>query len=552
MDVSQLTVEQLGGIVGLFGPCMDDYLYVYDFKRDYYFISADAMKRFRLPAEQFTDVLENHKHFVYPEDVDMLVEELKLLSTGKKLSHNLHYRWLGRDGKPIWINCRGRVLLDEDGSAHFLVGCINEIGKKQKADNVSGLLGESSMHACFETCAEDIPAGFLLRLGLDDFKDINENHGMDYGDFILQKTAEVITKCILPGQQLFRVVADEFAIVDFFGGTVEDARELYRTIRRELLAFVEENQYQAVYTVSGGIVDNAQMKGYDDAMKFSEFALNEAKKRGKNTYTLFEMDAYLDYMQKRDLNRELYHAALNGFEGFEVYFQPLMNAGEADLHGAETLLRFHREDGTMASPGEFIPILEETGLIIPVGKWVLRQAVIACKEWRRFVPDFRVNVNLSYVQVLKSQVFSDIKNIIEECGATPSSVCIELTESGYLDGNPHFIKLWNSLKDYGVQLALDDFGTGYSNLHCLCDLKPTCVKIDRSFMVKALNREYEHQLLHHIVEMAHSLGLSVCVEGIETTEELARVQDTRPDYIQGYLYGRPCSRGQFQEMFFAS
>ena len=218
MEVSQLTVEQLGSIVGLFGPCMDDYLYVYDFKRDYYFISADAMKRFRLPAEQFSDVLENHKRFVYPEDVDMLVEELKLLGTGKKLSHNLHYRWLGRDGKPIWINCRGRVLLDEDGSAHFLVGCINEIGKKQKADNVSGLLGESSMHACFETCAAEIPAGFLLRLGLDDFKDINENHGMDYGDFILQKTAEVIAKCILPGQQLFRVVADEFAIVDFFGG----------------------------------------------------------------------------------------------------------------------------------------------------------------------------------------------------------------------------------------------------------------------------------------------------------------------------------------------
>ena len=132
----------------------------------------------------------------------------------------------------------------------------------------------------------------------------------------------------------------------------------------------------------------------------------------------------------------------------------------------------------------------------------------------------------------------------------PSSVCIELTESGYLEGNSHFNKVWNGLKDYGVLLALDDFRTGYSNLHCLSDLKPAYIKIDRSFMMKALGQEYEYQLLNHIVEMSHSLGLYVCMEGIVTEAELAKAKMAAPDYIQGFLFGRPCSREEFFQQFF--
>ena len=132
----------------------------------------------------------------------------------------------------------------------------------------------------------------------------------------------------------------------------------------------------------------------------------------------------------------------------------------------------------------------------------------------------------------------------------PSSVCIELTESGYLEESMHFDKVWNGLKDYGILLALDDFGTGYSNLHCLSDLQPAYIKMDRSFMVKALSREYEYRLLVHTVDMAHSLGLHVCMEGIETKEELAKAREAEPDYIQGFLFGRPCSRAEFNRKFF--
>lgn len=550
--LENLTQEQLETIVELFGPSMDDYLYVCDFKEDYYRISPRATRRFQLSADRFHNVLEEHKKFVYTDDVDMLVAELELLKAGKKDVHNLHYRWLGRDGEPIWINCRGLVIKDENGDPHFLVGCINEIGEKQKADNVSGLLGEFSMRTYLEKYEGKLPAGYVLRLGIDDFKNINESHGIEYGDYVLRRTAEIIAEHSTTEQQLFRIVADEFVIVDESGGGIAEAKHIYHAIRAALDAFIEEEHYKAVYTISGGILENAQSDGsFENVMQLSEFALSEAKRMGKNRCQVFCQEDYDAYQQKRQKLRMLHHAVDQNFEGFETYFQPLVDAADGKLSGAETLLRFHTPDGKMLSPAEFIPILEESGLIIPVGKWVLKQALDACREWQQYMPEFKVNVNLSYVQVLKSQVLCDVRNIVEASGVAPSSVCIELTESGYLEENSHFAKIWKGLKEYGILLALDDFGTGYSNLHCLSDLQPACVKIDRSFMIKALSYEYEYQLLNHIVEMSHSLGLAVCVEGIETEGELTRAKGAEPDYIQGYLFGKPVARTTFFEQFFA-
>ena len=370
-------------------------------------------------------------------------------------------------------------------------------------------------------------------------------------EIIFRRTAQCIEENIGSEQSLFHIVSDEFAVVDFSGGSVETAEKLFHEIKKSIYAFIEQNQYKAVYTVSGGIVENGDVdNSFENAMKLSEFALSQAKERGKNSCYVFEQKEYEDYLKSRTLLRQLHHAVNNGFEGFEAYFQPLVNAANGELTGAETLLRFHSPEGGMVSPGEFIPILEESGLIIPVGRWVLRQALDACREWQKILPEFKVNVNLSYVQVLKSRVLTDVRRIVDEFGVKPSSVCIELTESGYLEENERFDKVWNGLKEYGVLLALDDFGTGYSNLRCLSDLKPAYIKIDRSFTLKALNREYEYRLLNHIVEMSHSLGLHVCVEGIETEGELTKAKQTEPDYIQGFLFGKPCSRAEFTQKFF--
>ena len=566
--------EQMEYIVELFNPCMDDYLYVFDLQKDCYKISKHATERFLLPGDNFDDAAKAHHTFVYSEDQSRLDDEFRRIMSGEIVFHNMHYRWLDRAGKPVWINCRGRVLNDADGKPHFLVGCINEIGQKQKADNVSGLLGESSLSAYVEQFEDGLPDGFFLRIGIDDFRDINGDFGMEYGDYILKSTADCIAENIKPSQRLYRILADEFMVVDFSGGDMEAATELYKNIRKSLDTFIEENGYKSVFTISAGAVDTAKTSGtYENIMKLSEYALNTAKDQGKNRCYIYMQEDYDVFLRKKQITRQLHHAVNHGFEGFETYYQPIVDTKTRRLVGAEALMRFSMpercedgetkkeavcvgEDGHDAdekvhweriSPVEFIPLLEETGLIIPAGKWMLHQAISTCSRWQKNIPNFRININLSYVQVMKSRVLTEILTALRLYGLEPSAVGIELTESGYLDTNTHFQKLWDGLKKNGVLVILDDFGTGYSNLHCLGYLRPNYIKIDRSFTLKALNNQYEHDLMTQIITMTHKLDLTICVEGIETEDEFAKISELDPDYIQGFLFGKPQPAEKFYE-----
>ena len=566
--------EQMEYIVELFNPCMDDYLYVFELQKDCYKISKHATERFLLPGDNFDDAAKAHHTFVYSEDQSRLDDEFRRIMSGEIVFHNMHYRWLDRAGKPVWINCRGRVLNDADGKPHFLVGCINEIGQKQKADNVSGLLGESSLSAYVEQFEDGLPDGFFLRIGIDDFRDINGDFGMEYGDYILKSTADCIAENIKPSQRLYRILADEFMVVDFSGGDMEAATELYKNIRKSLDTFIEENGYKSVFTISAGAVDTAKTSGtYENIMKLSEYALNTAKDQGKNRCYIYMQEDYDVFLRKKQITRQLHHAVNHGFEGFETYYQPIVDTKTRRLVGAEALMRFSMpercedgetkkeavcvgEDGHDAdekvhweriSPVEFIPLLEETGLIIPAGKWMLHQAISTCSRWQKYIPNFRININLSYVQVMKSRVLTEILTALRLYGLEPSAVGIELTESGYLDTNTHFQKLWDGLKKNGVLVILDDFGTGYSNLHCLGDLRPNYIKIDRSFTLKALNNQYEHDLMTQIITMTHKLDLTICVEGIETEDEFAKISELDPDYIQGFLFGKPQPAEEFYE-----
>lgn len=549
-DLQVITVEQLCDVIDLLHPCMDDYLYVYDFQHDFYYISPQALQRFALPGNSFHNVVENHSIFTYPPDLELLQEDLRALLAEEKTFHNMEYRWLDLNGHPIWINCRGYVV-KHNGNALYMIGCINEIGARQKADNVSGLLGESSLKEYLNEHLLSSPKGYLLRLGLDDFKEINEKLGVEYGDMVLRRTAECISSCISPDQKLYRIVADEFLILDLNGGSSKDATALYKQIRQAVDLFVEENHYEAVFTISGGILTckNIDECSYSNIMKLSEFSLNEAKRQGKNRCYQFQAEDYENFLKKKKIAQLLRQAVNHNYEGFEAYFQPVFHTGSNQLYGAEALMRFHTEEYGMISPAEFIPILEETGLIIPVGRWMLHEALSVCGRIQKWIPDFRINVNVSYIQVMKSDITREITAAAKEHGISPSHVVVELTESGLLETNAHFSKLWSKLKKHGIHLALDDFGTGYSNFHYLYDLQPDIIKIDRTFTSKALSNEYEYNLLSLMSGMVHNLNLKICVEGIETEEEQKKIQELSPDYTQGFYFGRPCPYEQFLEQF---
>lgn len=546
-----ITVTQLCDVISMLHSCMDDYLYVYDLIHDFYYISPEAVQRFALPSAQFHDVIANHAKFVYPPDLEMIQNDLQKLVSGEKDFHNMRYRWISVTGEPIWINCRGYVVRDS-GKPLYMLGCINEIGAKQMADNVSGLLGISSLEVFLKQHSElKYKMGYLMRLGLDDFKEINEKLGLDYGDMVLRKTAEIISECILPEQMLYRAVSDEYLVLDIGGHTVEDAIEQYKNIRQKIDIFVESHHYNAVFTISAGILirNGCENDTFSDIMRFSEFSLNEAKRNGKNNSYVFAQEDYDKFLRKKKLTQILRKSVNSEFEGFEAYLQPLFHAKSNTLYGAEALMRFHTEEFGMVSPIEFIPLLEETGLIIPVGKWMLHRSLELCHEIQQRYPAFRISINISYIQVMKSNIISEIISAISEHHVPPSSVIIELTESGMLSTDTRVAKLWMKLKEKGIRLALDDFGTGYSNFHYLNDLQPEIIKIDRSFTIKAIQNDYEYKLLSLMSDMVHSLNVKVCVEGIETLDELHKMLNLAPDYCQGYYFGKPCSYSQFLNDF---
>lgn len=548
--LNRISISQFENMISILNPCMDDYIYILDFKNDFYCISENALERFPIPGSRMQNATDQFPKFVYADDLDLLNEDIDMILKKEKDFHNLQYRWVDKDGKVIWINCRGRVLKDIEGNPEFLVGCINEIGKKSKADNVSGLLGDISLQNELRTKTKERLGGFILRIGIDNFKEINENKGIGYGDMILRKTAECIQKVASKKQKVYRMVADEFIIIDY-KESVEEAQWLYKRIRERIDMLIEENGYEVFYTISAGIVNLSDItnQSYENLMKLSEFSLSKAKECGKNTYYVYVKGDYHAFLHKKDLIRIMRRAVNHNFEGFETYFQPIMDIKKNRLSGAETLLRFKTEETGMISPGEFIPLLEESGLIIPVGKWVLHQAMAACSRIQKIIPDFRISVNVSYIQVLKSDMLGEITEAIATYGLPKGSIVMELTESGFLESDSNFINFCEGLKNNGIPLALDDFGTGYSNFHYLYNLNPNTIKIDRSFTLKALNSDYEYNLLQHMVEMTHSIDLKLCIEGIETKEELDRICEISPDYIQGFYFGKPSPLGTFLKAY---
>lgn len=554
IDEQMISFEQFKTFFRMMSPCIDDYLYIHDTVEDVFLISSNALERFDLPGESMSGFTSYLEKLVSPADYAEVMQDIGAVLSGQKAFHDMKYRWRGKNGEDVWVNCRGQAIFDQNKSARYFVGCLNEIGNRQKADNISGLLSEASLYTNINNIndnTEDRLHGFVLRVGIDNFKEINENKGLDYGDMILKQTADCIQKCIGEKQFLYRVVADEFAVVDFTDKTAEDAAELYRKIVQEIIHFIIDNHYEVFFTISGGIVDldGVNNQKADHLMRITEFALNEAKRSGKNQYYIYDSEDYDAFRHKKWLTSVMRKSVNHGYRGFEAYYQPIVDMNSNHTMGAETLLRFSTGESGMVSPKDFIGLLEESGLIVPVGRWVLHQALQACKKIRETIPEFRVSVNVSYVQVLKSDILGDIIKALELYELPPNSLMVELTESGLFEENVRFQRFCEGIQKMGVLLALDDFGTGYSNFHYLYELNPNTIKIDRSFTYQAIQNENEYNLLRHMIEMTHGIELKLCIEGIETEEELAKIGAMQPDYIQGYFFGKPCPYEKFMEDF---
>ena len=536
-------------LLEIIAKCMDDYLYVYDLQNNTIEFSESAVNRFKISDNVMNDFTNDVLQLVYEEDRKMLQEHLTAIYEGKEKVHNLHYRWLDKEDMPVWINCRGIVIDDSQGNAQYLVGCMKETGNQRRADNVTGLLGGPEFNAYMRSQKTHISKGFLMHIGIDDFGAINSSRGAAYGNYILKSVADCIKECLSDKQKIYHLVADQYVIVDLEHSSEEYAAELKKMIDARLYKFIVSEKYEAVFSISVGVVDAATAcEGYEECRKKFAFVLKKAKKMGKNGFYIFDENDYESFLRTGKIVAALRNSVVNGFNGFEVYYQPIVDCSSERVIGAEALMRFSmtaEEDTETVSPVDFIPLLEETGLIIPAGRYILDEAAKTCCEIQQYIPDFKMNINVSYVQIMHGNVERDILDVIKKYGLQPDSICIEMTESGFMDMTPVFCRFRKVLDENHICFVIDDFGTGYSNFHCIRDMNPSYVKMDKDFTAKAMNNARDFELYKNIIPMVHSINVSICAEGIEKKEWCQKMKEMQADYLQGYFYGRPCAKEQF-------
>ena len=297
-----MTLDELCRMIDLISPTSDNYPYIVDFRTDFYYIAPQAMERFCIPKNAFHKVMEYHREFVYGPDYESLKNEFNDLLSTERCSHSMEYRWLDLKKRPVWIRCKGYLVRDDEKNPIYMIGCVNEIGEKQKADNISGLLGEAGFREYINEPVPNWKKGFLLRIGIDYFKEINDNFGMEYGDFILRETAACISGCLSEKQRAYKLMGDEFLILDVTTDDTKEADKLFTKIKDSIDEFIEENDFEVLFTISGGSLSlhSSENIEHSKVMKLTDFALNEAKKRGRNRcYTFAEKD-YALFLRKRD------------------------------------------------------------------------------------------------------------------------------------------------------------------------------------------------------------------------------------------------------------
>lgn len=533
--------------------CMDDYLYIFDLQNNTFEISQSAVKRFNISSNVLTDATNEVMKVVYEEDRRMLTKHLADVCAGKEKVHNLHYRWIDKEGMPVWINCRGIVIEDTEGNAEYLIGCLNETGNKRRADNVTGLLGGPEFLAYLQSQREPITKGFFMHIGIDDFGVINGSQGADYGNYILKSVADCMKECLSDKQRIYHLVADQYVIVDLEASLQEEAAKLKSKITDRLHDFIVSEHYEAVFSISVGVVDATTFcEGVEECRKKFEFVLKQAKSMGKNGFYIFAQDDYEAFLRKGRIVAALRNAIVNNYNGFEVNYQPIVDCQSEQIIGAEALMRFSMmsdEGREVISPVEFIPLLEESGLMIPAGRYILNEAAEMCSEMQQYIQDFRMNINVSYVQILQGNVERDIMDAIQKYALKPECICVEMTESGYMDMTPSFCKFRKTLDKNRISFVIDDFGTGYSNLHCIRDMNPSYVKMDRDFTAKAMNSARDYELYKNIIPMVHGINVRICAEGIEEKEWCLKMKELKVDYLQGYFFCRPCGKERFLQQY---
>ncbi|MNH99869.1 Phytochrome-like protein cph2 [compost metagenome] len=387
----------------------------------------------------------------------------------------------------------------------------------------------------------------VFYLDIDRFKLVNDSFGHDYGNMLLMQIAERLTRCITENDFLARTEGDEFAFFYAQAADYNDVMALVASIVRVLEKPFLLEEYELHITASFGVaISSDEEEDADLLMKYADIALAKAKDKGRNDFQIYNSDMKLVSLNRLKLESELRKALIN--EEFLLHYQPQLDIDTGKIVGIEALIRWQHPERGLLSPNHFIPLAEESGLIVPIGEWVLRTACKQNKAWQDYgLPAISISVNLSIRQFFQHNLKGKVKQVLKQTRLDPQYLDLEITESMTMDVD-HAIMSLLELKELGVHVSIDDFGTGYSSLYYLKKFPIDKLKIDRSFVRDILIDPNDAAIVTTIIAMTRHLHLKVIAEGVETEDQLRFLHQNHCNEVQGYWFSPPLSAELMQDM----
>ena len=410
-----------------------------------------------------------------------------------------------------------------------------------RLDPITGLPTRQDMVKALDAeLKDDDVSGAVMVMGLDNFQLVNEVCGPAIGDEAMRQIAENIANVLPYDITLYQISSDQFAL--YWNDCMPEELEIiFASLQLSLrdIAAIEDKIYCT--TTAGVSFYPRDSKDTDTLLKFAQAAKTIGKiEGGGDRICFFNQESYDKWYYRVMMEGLMKNSIARGCEEFMLYFQPQVYSKDGSLFGAEALLRWRTAEGEILPPLEFIPVLEKTRLIIPAGHWIIEQAVSTCKKFQEYIPDFQMSINISLYQLEEQMLYPFVADCIERHGVDPSTIVFELTEGQNVTDWEFVNSQFAAFRNLGIKIAMDDFGSGYATLDFLKQFKCDLVKLDRAVIMDMLKSDYDKNLVKYSVKLCHSIGMELCVEGVEEKDVYEYLRDECDvEKIQGFYFGKP-------------
>ncbi len=529
-------------------------------KRDFR-CSVELMQLLGWKPDGAQSTFETYLNLVHPED-RATVKDAFLDALYNKRAYSLEYRLQAPGGSIVSVFDNAEIVLDEYGRAIELMGSVLDVTEWRGAeermrsmvhfDQATGLPNRTlfldRLIVAMAQARRSQWSMALLVLDLDRFKDLNLTLGHPVGDQLLKEVGHRLGECVRNNDTVARLGGDEFGLILVGIKTAENAALVAQKVLAALQQPFTLEGHDAFTSCSVGIaVFPTDGETPEALMRSADSAMYRAKDSGRNNAQFYTADMNVRAAERLEMEHGLRRALLRN--EFELHYQPMVELQTGRVAGMEALLRWNHPQRGMLAPGHFLHILESTGLIVPVGEWVLRSACTQSQAFIRLgLPSLRTSVNLSMRQFQQKELVGVVGRILKETGIPPESLELEITETLLMDDVDDAVNKLTQLRDLGVRLSIDDFGTGYSSLSYLSRFPIDTLKIDKSFIRHITSRPGDIAIAKGIIGLARSLGLRVIVEGVETEAQLLFFRNHMCDEIQGFFCAQPMPGPEFARL----